>query len=39
MIRVVDDEMRVQRVVIDGFANLNANARAVFAIPDEGFDE
>ncbi len=34
MIRVVDDEMRVQRVVIDGFANLNANARAVFAIPD-----
>ena len=39
LIRIADDEMRVARVIIDGFANLNDNARAVFAIPDEGFDE
>lgn len=39
VIRIADDEMRVKRVIIDGFANLNENARTVFAIPDEGFDE
>lgn len=39
LIRIVDHETRVARVVIDGFANLNDNARAAFAIPDEGFDE
>ncbi|ABM11308.1 MULTISPECIES: hypothetical protein [Mycolicibacterium] len=39
LIRIADDEMRVKRVIIDGFANLNENARTVFAIPDEGFDE
>lgn len=39
LIRIADNEMRVKQVIIDGFANLNENARAVFAIPDEGFDE
>lgn len=39
LIRIGDDEMRVKRVIIDGFANLNEKARTVFAIPDEGFDE
>ncbi|GAB7065789.1 hypothetical protein H7J06_29385 [Mycobacterium hodleri] len=39
LIRIADNEIRVARVIIDGFANLNDNARAAFAIPDEGFDE
>lgn len=39
LIRTVDKKPRVARVVIDGFANLNANARVAFAVPDEGFDE
>ncbi|ETZ38610.1 hypothetical protein L842_5978 [Mycobacterium intracellulare MIN_052511_1280] len=39
LIRTFDNKLRVARVVIDGFANLNANARAAFAVPDEGFDE
>ena len=39
LIRIADSKLRVARVIIDGFANLNDNARAAFAIPDEGFDE
>jgi hypothetical protein len=31
--------LRVVEVIIDGFADLNANARALFAVPDAGFDE
>jgi hypothetical protein len=38
-IRPVDEGMRVAEVIIDGFADLNDNARALFAVPDAGFDE
>lgn len=39
LIRIGDNNIRVARAIIDGFANLNDNARAVFAVPDDGLDE